>query len=726
MNKLILTLIFALVVSIAYSQKPFVPQPDEKIEKEVRKLVGKMTLDEKLSMIHGHGFNIGAVPRLGITEINMSDASMGLRITPWPKVKGLDLSTAFPASVLLAATWDPDMAYNYAKAVAEEFRARNIHVLLGPGINIYRSPLCGRNYEYMGEDPFLTSTMVVPYIKGVESMRVIPVVKHFVANNSENKRKNSNSVVDERTLREIYFPGFKAAVEDGQTPGLMNAYNLLNGTYCGENKWLLKDVLRGEWGFKGMVISDWTSLWNSELAAKSGCDIEMPGGRRVKIMGPDSLKRLLKEGKITEKDLDEKVSNLIRPCLKYGLYDKNWQDASLNKRDEHAGIALKTAREGITLLKNDDKLLPLTTKKVKKVVVIGPTARKTPTTGGGSGGVTPENPISIWDGMKSIYGDKATLLTAFDEQKIKDADAVIVCVGLNTDLKLKDFRKKNETPASVEEEQAAFNKRGKDPIEGEGRDRPVFGLPDYQNDLIIKCAEANPNAVVMITAGSAVDMLPWIDKIKGIVWMYYPGQNGSQAAAEIVAGKVNPSGKLPFTFDKRLEDNAAYGNFGLSWGNNGEPKMAGYRKYWDVHYKEGIFLGYRHYDKKEMEPLFPFGYGLSYTTFGYSDLKTEKKGENVLVTFTVKNTGDMDGAETAQLYVGDPECSVPRPVKELKGFKKVFLKKGEAQTVTIELDKSAFSFWDPETKKWTLEPGKFNIFVGSSSRDIRLNDTITL
>jgi beta-glucosidase len=619
------------------------------------------------------------------------------------------------------------MVHDYAKAVAEEFRARHMHILLGPGINIYRSPLCGRNYEYMGEDPFLVASMVVPYVEAVESVRVLPVVKHIVANNSENKRKNSNSVVDERTLREIYFPGFKAAVQKSHTPAIMNAYNLLNGVYCGENSWLLKDVLRKEWGFNGMVISDWHSLWNSELAARSGCDIEMPGGQQVFVMSPDSLKRLLNEGKITEKDIDEKVSNLIRPCIKYDLYDKNWADPALNKRDEHAKVALKTAREGITLLKNEDDLLPLLPEKAKKIVVIGPTAAKTPTTGGGSGGVTPENPVSIWDGMKNIYGDKAVLLTRFDAQQLKDADAVVVCVGLNTDLVLKNYNSKNgKVPKSIAEEQASFNKKEKDPIEGEGHDRSTFGLPEYQNNLIKKCAAANKNAVVMITAGGAVDMMPWIDSVKSIVWMYYPGQNGSQAAAEIVAGEVNPSGKLPFTYDKRLEDNAAYGNFGLKWGNNGKPKYAGYRPYWDVHYDEGIFLGYRHYDKENMEPLFPFGHGLSYTTFKYDDLKINKEGDKVLVTFKVTNTGDMDGAEIAQLYVGDQESSVPRPVKELKGFKKVFLKKGETKTITIELDPSDFSFWDPETKQWTMEPGVFDILVGSSSRDIRLNKTVSM
>ncbi len=569
------TLLLLMTLTSLQAQTSFTPKSDEQVEKEVRELVSKMTLDEKLSMVHGQGFNIAPIERLGIKAINMSDASMGLRITPWPKVKGLEPSTAFPASVLLAATWNPRQAYSYAQAVAEEFRARNIHVLLGPGINIYRYPLCGRNFEYMGEDPYLTSSMVVPYVEAVKDTRVIPVVKHFVANNSENRRKNSSSVVDERTLREIYFPGFKAAVTKAHTPGIMNAYNLLNGVYCGEDKWLLKDVLRDEWGFNGMVISDWTSIWNSKLAANSGVDIEMPGGQRLKVMGTDSLKRLLNEGLVTEKEIDEKVSNLIRPCIQLGLYENDWQDKSLNKLEEHGEVALQTAREGITLLKNREKLLPLKPEKVERIVVIGSTAEKTPTTGGGSGGVRPESPVSIWDGVKQIYGDKAELLTSFDEQKIRSADAVIVCVGLNTDLLIKDFRPKIEKEESVESEQASFNTRKKrGEIEGEGRDRSNFGLPDEQNELIKKCAMANPNTVVMITAGVAVDMKPWINDIKAIVWMYYPGQNGSMAAAEIVAGVVNPSGKLPFTYDWKLSENGAHGDFHLEWRDSKPKKKA--------------------------------------------------------------------------------------------------------------------------------------------------------
>ena len=719
-----ITAILLIFINLGQAQSLFNLKSEKEVEREVQELVGKMTLDEKLSMIHGEGFNIAAVERLGIKKINMSDASMGLRITPWPEDKGLEPSTAFPSSILLAATWDQKQVYDYAKAVAEEFRARNIHVLLGPGINIYRYPLCGRNYEDMGEDPFLASSLVVPYINAVTDTRVIPVVKHLVANNSENKRKFSNSVVDERTLREIYFPGFKAAVTKGNTLGLMNAYNLLNGYYCGENEWLLKDVLRDEWGFKGMVISDWSSVWNSDLAAKAGLDIEMPGGKQVFVMSPKALKKQLKDGVITEKEIDLKVSNLIRPSIILGLYDDNWQDPSLNKLEEHAEVALETARKGITLLKNEDNLLPLNPKKVKKIVVIGPTAMKTPTTGGGSGGVRPENPKSIMDGMLNVYGNKVEYLEKFDEEKIRKADAVVVCVGLNTKLVVKDFRtKKNKE--TIAKEQAEFNKN-KVNIEGEGRDRPNFSLPKEQNELISKCTSVNAKTVVMVTAGGAVDVKPWIGKIKGLVWMYYPGQNGSIAAAEVVSGKVNPSGKLPFTFDLNLEDNAAYKNFHLSWKGPKSKKKTGIRTYQDVNYDEGIFLGYRHYDRIETKPAFPFGYGLSYTTFKYSNIEVRKENETVKVSFTLKNTGKRAGAEIAQVYVGDVKCSVPRPIKELKGFSKVYLKSGEEKQVTIELEKDAFSFWSPVTKKWTLESGDFKILVGSSSDDILLEKTIKM
>jgi len=706
----------------------------ETLDEKASGLVSQLTLEEKLDMIHGNGFNIAPVERLGIPPINMSDASMGLRITPWPHDKGLDPSTAFPASILLASTWNPEAAYRYATAVAEEFRARNMHVLLGPGVNIYRSPICGRNYEYMGEDPFLAASMVVPYVKAVRDVGCIPTVKHLVANNSEPRRKQANSVVGERALREIYFPAFKAAVKKGEALGIMNAYNLVNGIYCGENKWLLKDVLRGEWGFRGLVVSDWSSIWNSELAANSGVDIEMPGGHQTFVLSPEKLRELLNKDQTTMDEIDSKVFGLIRPCLEMGMYSTNWARPGLNKLGEHAQVALETAREGMVLLKNEKNLLPLEPSKVRKIVVVGPTAEKTPTTGGGSGGVRPENPVSIWQAVQSIYGDKAELLKGFDKKKVAEADAVLVCVGYNTGLELNDPRKK-KGPKSIADEQAAFNESSQgqpswelDNSEHEGSDRPGFSLPEQDNALVARCAAANPASAVLYVAGGGIAM-PWADDVASILWMGYPGQNGCTAAAEIVAGKANPSGKLPITIEKRLEDNAAFGRLGISWdkSKNGESKAAGCREYWDIPYTEGIFLGYRHMDREKIEPQFCFGHGLSYTSFKFGELKVKKSGRaQYAVSLVVSNVGKRDGAEVVQLYVADQKSSVPRPPKELKGFGKVFLKAGESKTVEIKLDSSAFAFWHPKKGKWTVEPGQFILLAGASSRDIRVREVLSV
>jgi beta-glucosidase len=554
---------------------------------------------------------------------------------------------------------------------------------------------------------------------------VIPVVKHLVANNSETRRKYSNSVVEERALREIYFPGFKAAVKEAKVPALMNAYNLLNGVYCGENSWLLKEVLRGEWGFDGFVVSDWTSIWNSDLAANSGVDIEMPGSKQTFVMSPEKMQEMLANGTVSMKEIDGKIKNLIRPCLAAGLYGSDWKKPELNKLEEHAQVALETARQGIVLLKNEQNLLPLDSSKARKLVVIGPTAKHTPTTGGGSGGVRPENPVSLLDGLTDVF-DSIQYLETFDAKKVAAADAVIVCVGLNVGQELKDPRNKKKGPKSIAEEQAGFNKKKKLVIEGEGRDRAFFGLPEKQNELIKKCAKANPNVVVTYTAGSGIAM-PWVDQVKSILWLFYPGQNGAMAAAEIMAGKVNPSGKLPISIEKKIEDNAAFGNFGLSWGDKRPKKKAGVQEYQDVFYKEGIFLGYRHLDQEKIEPQFPFGHGLSYTTFKYSDLKIKKEGQvNYRVSLKLSNVGKRDGFETVQLYVADLKSSVPRPPQELKGFKKVFLKAGETKTVEIDLDSSAFAFWHPTKKKWMVEPGRFELLVGSSSRDMRLRKPLVV
>ena len=690
----------------------------DELEKQVNDIVGKMTFKEKLNMIHGNGFNIFAIKRLGIPAVNMSDASMGLRITPWPHSKGLDPSTAFPDTLLLTATWNPEIGAKYAKAVAEEFKARNMHVLLGPGVNIYRNPLCGRNYEYMGEDPFLVSSMVVPYIKSVKSVGVMPVIKHFVANNSENKRKQSNSVVSERALREIYFPAFKAAIKEAKVPAIMNAYNLVNGEYCGESKWLMKDILRKEWGFNGIIISDWTSLWNSDRVLKHGADIEMPGAKQTFVMAPKNVKKLLDEKVVTEKDIDFKVKNIVRACLIMGFYDNQFQDKSLNKHDEHKQVALDTAREGIVLLKNSENLLPVSTSR--KVIVIGPLAAKTPTTGGGSGGVRPENPVSLFAAIKQIYPN-AILMNKFDATKIAKDDIVFVCVGLNKDLVLNDPRVKKKK--SIAAEQAEFNKK-KAIIEGEGRDRETFELPHKQIELIEKCSKVSNNTVVIVTSGGAVKMTPWVNNVKALIWEFYPGVNGTIATAEILSGKVNPSGKLPISIEKDINDNPTTKNFHLDWGDKRPKHKIGCRTYQNVNYEEGIFVGYRYYDTNNVEPLFPFGYGLSYTTFEFGKPEVKQSNGKVIVTLSIKNSGKRAGAEVVQLYVHDLKCSVPRPAKELKAFKKVYLNPGESCSIKFVLDDSAFAFWNPKSKKWCVEPGQFELLIGASSRDIRVKVTV--
>jgi beta-glucosidase len=525
-------------------------------------------------------------------------------------------------------------------------------------------------------------------------------------------------VVSERALREIYFPAFKAAVQEAGCLGFMNSYNLVNGEYTGESRWLLDEVLRKEWGFKGLVMSDWNSLWNSDRAAQSGVDLEMPGGQQCFVLAPEKLKELLKKGTITQANIDEKVFNIVRTCLLLNLYDKNFLQPALNRLKEHQKVALETAREGIVLLKNEGNFLPLEEYAQKKIIVTGPTGIKTPTTGGGSGAVSAVDPIDLFTAIKAIYPN-AEFMREFDAEKVKNADAVIVGVGNNFGLKIQAY-------ASIEEEQDAFNK-GAEEVEGEGRDRRTLELLPDQQELIKKCAELNPNTTVMIVAGGGVKMTPWIDQVKAVMWLFYPGENGSQAAAEIFAGIVNPSGKLPVSIERELKDNPAFENLGLSWSPKATPKKAGIRDYWDVNYDEDIFVGYRYYLTQKVQPLFCFGYGLSYTQFKYDNLFVRKDKNGIAyVSLDVTNTGKRSGKEVVQLYIEDVQSSVPRPLRELKGFQKIFLAPGETKTVTFRLDSSAFAFWSPEKKEWTVEPGEFKICLGDSSEEIKLQKSIEL
>ncbi len=638
--------------------------------REVRK---KLTIKEKIEYMNGIDYMFTKpLWNHGIRSARMADASMGLRDKKIP-------ATAFPASVALAASWNRSLASEYGKAVAEEFLAAGVDVLLGPGVNMYRVPTCGRNFEYLGEDPFLASEMVVPYIEAAQETGVAATVKHFACNNSDWHRKNWNAIVDERTLREIYFPAFEAAVKKAKVKALMTSYNLVNGEYAGENAWLIKDVLQKDWGFEGLVMSDWHSLFHTDKALKSGLHLDMPGNLAFQ---QNMVKALLDDGVITENEIDEKVDRILAFVLEAIDVQDAKRGNGKGKCQIHADIALKTAREGIVLLKNKNALLPL--KKDSTVSLLGPFVEQTPHSGGGAAHITASSPISIKEGMTRIA---PSVKMNLDISGIEKSDVVIICVGFTSE------------------------------VEGEFKDRP-FELPPEQEQLIREVVSKHDKVVVVLTTGGNVDMSAWIGKVSGLVHLWYPGENGSVALAEIFFGDVNPSGKLPISMEKKFSDCAGSANYlpegesiyaHTELSDNMSPRN-------NVHYKEGIFTGYRHFDSRGIEPLFPFGFGLSYTTFEYSDL--EINGNTV--SFTVKNTGKVPGSEIAQLYIAPPKQKVERPQKELKGFDKVFLDPGEKKLISIKLDERSFSYYDIANHDWVAEKGSYKILVGSSSRDIRL------
>lgn len=652
-------------------------------EQQAQSILCQMTLDEKIDLITGcDGMYTKGVPRLNVRRIRMADATMGLRDDSIP-------ATAFPATVLLAATWDRSLAQKYGATVASEFRAAGVDVLLGPGVNIYRVPQCGRNFEYFGEDPILSARMSSEYIKGAQSQGVAATVKHFVANNTDWHRCSSNSVIDERTFREVYLPAFESAVQDAGVLSVMTSYNLLNGEYTAESHRLVSDILLNEWSFDGVVMSDWEGTWTSEKAFNSGLHLEMPGN---KTWSPEQLKPLLESGRLSQEELDAKCLAI----LKWGFAIDRIKAAAhegTRRCPAHAQVALEVARKGVVLLKNERALLPL---KLKggQINIVGPYASATPT-GGGAARVEPVDPQSILGSVSDLAPEVDVIR---GELKMESAAAVIVCVGFNEKL------------------------------EHEGSDRP-FELPWEHEALIRRCAKANPNTIVVLFGGGAIGMDTWVDEVAAVLHAWYPGEKGGLAVAEILLGLVNPCGKLPISIERRWEDAPAFANYipngaaiyeAPDYVGRGRPQL-------DVHYEEGVFCGYRHYDKTGAAPLFPFGHGLSYTTFGYSGLKlTRTTNGEVEVAFTVKNTGAVAGREITQIYIGDAQASVPRPLRELKGFETVSLKPGESAEVKVSLGQRAFSFYDVAAKQWRLEPGEFQIEVGASSRDLRLNGCITL
>jgi len=820
---LLLVAVVHLTAAVAFAQSP------TGIDKRVDAILSQMTLEEKITYIGGiNDFFIRPVPRVGIPELKMSDGPMG--------VHDYGLTTAYPATIALAATFDADLGLRVGAMLGDDARARGVHFILAPAMNIYRAPMCGRNFEYLGEDPFLASRMAVSLIKGIQSKHVIATAKHFMGNNQEYERHKVSSNIDERTMREIYLPAFEASVKEAKVGAIMDSYNLTNGIHMTQNDYLNNQILKKEWGFRGILMSDWDSTYDGVAAANGGLDLEMPSG---KFMNVKTLVAPVNEGKVSVATIDEKVRRILRTAMEFGFFDKPQTDSSIPPYSQPGrALTLEESRKSMVLLKNSGNLLPVD--KSKTVAVIGPNAYPAVPGGGGSAQTKPFASVSFMEGISNYLGAAGKVLYAEDAPDLADVFQRVEFVtgpGGESGLKGEYFNNEQLTgdPALVRTDKTvafkwgddsyisggpvdhfsirwtgyfipkttddykfytsaddgvrlyidgepviddwkrhaetldSFGKRfeagkpyqikleyfeatggatasfgvaaasesigketkalaakadvvivcvGFDPAtESEGFDR-TFRLPAGQDELIRQISSVNKNTIVVITSGGAVDMTRWIDQIPGIIEAWYPGQEGGTALAQILFGEYSPSGKLPASFERQWEDNPTFKTY---YTKPGELQ---------VDYSEGVFVGYRHYDRATVKPLFPFGYGLSYTTFAYSNLKVSPGAGNlnqpVTVTFDLKNTGKREAAEVAQVYVGDTHASVPRPVKELKGFARVQLKPGESRRVSVTLDRRAFSFYDVKKKDWSAESGQFGILVGSSSQKIELQGAFNL
>lgn len=718
------------------------------VDERIKDALSRMTLEEKVRMLHAQSkFSSAGVPRLGIPEFWTTDGPHGVRAEvkwdEWDQAGWTnDSIVAYPALTALSATWNKQMSWNYGKALGEEARYRKKDVLLGPGVNIYRTPLNGRNFEYMGEDPYLTSIMVVPYIKGVQSNGVATSVKHYALNNQEMFRHTSNVIVDDRTLYEIYLPPFKAAVTEGDAWTIMGAYDMYKGEYASQNQYLLNDILKGEWGYKGVVVSDWGAVNNTEQAIKNGLDMEFGSWTNGLSAGTSNAYDnyylakpyldLIKSGKVGTKELDDKVTRILRLAYKTTM-NKNKPFGSVAS-EEHRAVAKQVGEEGIVLLKNDKNILPIDVKKAKTIAVIGENAIKMMTVGGGSSSLKVKYETLPLDGIKSRFGKQAEIKYA--RGYVGDPGGEYNGVKSGQDLK-------EDRPADVLIKEAVELAKRSDYVifigglnkseyqDNEGVDRKNYNLPYNQDKLIQELAKVNKNLVVSLVSGNAVAM-PWIKDVPSIVQTWYLGSEAGNSLASVLAGDVNPSGKLPFSFPVKLEDNSAH-QLGEYPGNK-EELAAGKGKDQqnpiNITYNEGILVGYRWHDTKNIKPLFSFGHGLSYTTFEFGKAKSDKttisEGDKITFTFTVKNTGKVAGAEVAQLYISDLKSSLPRPTKELKGFDKVYLNPGEEKEVKITVDKAALSYFDADKHAWVAEPGDFEALIGNSSDNIKTKVKFTL
>jgi beta-glucosidase len=806
------------------------------VESRVESILKQMTLEEKIDLLSGtDGFFVRDIPRLKVPRLKMADGPLGVR--------NFGPATAMAGGIGLAATWNPQLAERVGTEIGRDARAKGVHFLLGPGVNIYRSPTNGRNFEYFGEDPFLSARIAVGYIRGVQSQGVSATVKHFMGNNSEFDRHNTDSVIDERTMREIYLPAFEAAVKEAHVGAMMDSYNLVNGEHASQNTHLLNEIAKQEWGFDGLLMSDWFATYDGVAAVNAGQDLEMPFGA---FMNQKTLVPAVQQGKVSTATIDEHVRRILRTAARFGWLDRDQQDMTIPRFNQQGRqAALQAAREGMVLLKNDGGVLPLVRGKVKSIAVVGPDAYPAVPVGGGSARVEPFAAVSLLEGLSNALGTSANVYyhrgipsagemaeatdfstaaangkpglnaeffktedlqgppavtrnerhvnygpdsrASFPEQTLssrwtgyyapqsagsyeifvqstgedggfyrlylddkllfdnwKTTRALTSIATLELDARphkvvLEQHGRSGwlgtklrmgllRHGAAVAEEARRIAAKadvvivsaGFDPqMESEGADR-TFSLPPGQDELIAEMAAANKNTVVVVTSGGGVDMTAWVDRVPSIIEAWYPGQEGGTALAEILLGDTNPSGHLPATFERRWEDNPAHDSYYPAEGTN------------RVEYREGVFVGYRGYEKNGTHPLFPFGHGLSYTTFKYSNLKVSPvaggagEGSRYEVSFEVKNTGSREGADVAQVYVGDSHARVPRPPKELKGFAKVSLRPGESRHVTVTLDRRALSYYDASAKAWRAEPGDFEVLVGRSSEQIELRGKLTL
>ena len=703
------------------------------IEARIDDALSRMTLEEKIKIIHAQSkFSSAGVPRLGIPELWTTDGPHGIRTEvlwdEWEQAGWTnDSIVAFPALTALAATWDRDLSALYGKSIGEEARYREKDVLLGPGVNIYRTPLNGRNFEYMGEDPYLSGQMVVPYVQQVQKNGVAVCVKHFALNNEETFRHTTDVDLDDRALYEIYLPAFKAAVQQGGAWSIMGSYNLYRGQHVCYNKRLIMDILKGEWGFDGAVISDWGGVHETDAAVKNGLDLEFGTWTDGLTMGATNgydayfLAKPYRDGILSGKygteELDEKCRRVLRLIFRTAMNpDKPF--GAINS-EAHYAAARKIGAEGIVLLKNDNQVLPVAP-GVKRILVVGENAVKMMTVGGGSSSLKVQHEISPLDGIRARAGKDVEVVYA--RGYVGDTRGSYNGVSSGQDLS------ESRTPEQLIAEAVelagqsdlvifigGLNKSNNQDCEG--TDRRSLDLPYDQDAVIEALAAANPNLVVSLVSGNAVAM-PWVDKVPAILQTWYLGSEAGNALADVVFGDVNPSGKLPFTFPKQLTDSPAH-QPGMTFPNRHK-----------VVYEEGIFVGYRWFDEKDIEPLFAFGHGLSYTQFSYGEAKLDKSSmnENGTVRLTVKvtNTGDREGAEVVQLYIADKESSLPRPEKELKDFQKVLLAPGQSKDVTFTIGADALKFYDPALPGWKAEKGEFEALVGSASDDIRTRAAFTL